>query len=246
MEKIMHHKNIAMFLLSCLLLTSQYSTAAINIDRTRIIFPGKDKSVSLVINNQSKTSPYLAQSWIENSQGEKISEPFTVLPPMQRVEPGAKNQIKIIKTEGINQLPQDRESLFYLNVREIPPTSEKENVVQIAIQSRLKMFYRPATIINNSDKVWAKDLNISRNGSKLTLDNPSKFYITLGYLSSNEKGNFPGFESVMISPLSQETVTVPTSPFAKLYLGYMDDYGGLKMLTYNCTAVMCQLSAENK
>lgn len=82
----MHHKNIAMFLLSCLLLTSQYSTAAINIDRTRIIFPGKDKSVSLVINNQSKTSPYLAQSWIENSQGEKISEPFTVLPPMQRVE----------------------------------------------------------------------------------------------------------------------------------------------------------------
>lgn len=39
---------------------------------------------------------------------------------MQRVEPGVKNQIKIIKTEGINQLPQDRESLFYLNVREIP------------------------------------------------------------------------------------------------------------------------------
>lgn len=76
MEKIMHHKNIATFLLSCLLLTSQYATAAINIDRTRIIFPGKDKSVSLVINNQSKTSPYLAQSWIENSEGKKVSEPL--------------------------------------------------------------------------------------------------------------------------------------------------------------------------
>ncbi len=40
----------------------QVASAAINIDRTRIIFPGKDKSISLVINNQSKTMPYLAQS----------------------------------------------------------------------------------------------------------------------------------------------------------------------------------------
>ena len=31
----------------------QVASAAINIDRTRIIFPGKDKSMSLVINNQS-------------------------------------------------------------------------------------------------------------------------------------------------------------------------------------------------
>ncbi len=47
----------------------QVASAAINIDRTRIIFPGKDKSISLVINNQSKTMPYLAQSWMEDEKG---------------------------------------------------------------------------------------------------------------------------------------------------------------------------------
>ncbi len=51
------------------------------------------------------------------------------------------------KTSGINALPQDRESLFYLNVREIPPKPDKPNVLQLAMQSRIKLFYRPAAIV---------------------------------------------------------------------------------------------------
>ncbi|AFH94413.1 MULTISPECIES: fimbrial biogenesis chaperone [Providencia] len=232
--------------LSFVFISVQTAFAAINIDRTRIIFPGQDKSVSLVINNQSKTLPYLAQSWMEDDKGNKIAEPFTVLPPMQRVEPNTKNQIKIIKTEAIDKLPQDRESLFYLNVREIPPVSNKENVVQIAIQSRLKMFYRPAQIENNSDKVWAKELKYTHSGNRLLIENPTKYYVTLGYLSSNTTNNFPDFESVMIAPMSKESVTVPTTPFKQLYTGYMDDYGGMKMLTYQCAASVCQLANESK
>lgn len=231
---------------SLIFIGMQYAAAAINIDRTRIIFPGKDKSISLVINNQSKTMPYLAQSWMEDEKGNKIAEPFTVLPPMQRVEPNAKNQIKIVQTEGVAQLPQDRESLFYLNVREIPPVADKENVVQIAIQSRLKMFYRPAQIENNSDKVWAKELKYIHSGNQLLIENPTKYYVTLGYLSNNNKQNFPGFDSVMIAPMSKESVTVPISGFSQLYTGYMDDYGGMKMLTYQCAASSCLLDKDSK
>ena len=231
---------------SLIFIGMQYAAAAINIDRTRIIFPGKDKSISLVINNQSKTMPYLAQSWMEDEKGNKIAEPFTVLPPMQRVEPNAKNQIKIVQTEGVAQLPQDRESLFYLNVREIPPVADKENVVQIAIQSRLKMFYRPTQIENNSDKVWAKELKYTHSGNQLLIENPTKYYVTLGYLSNNNKQNFPGFDSVMIAPMSKESVTVPISGFSQLYTGYMDDYGGMKMLTYQCAASSCLLDKDSK
>lgn len=220
--------------------------AAINIDRTRLIFPGKDKSVSLVINNQSKTMPYLAQSWMEDEKGNKISEPFTVLPPMQRVEPNAKNQIKVIKTEGIDSLPQDRESLFYLNVREIPPVADKENIVQIAIQSRLKMFYRPPQIENNSDKAWAKELKYTHSGNQLVIENPTKYYVTLGYLSDSNQKNFPGFDSVMIAPLSKESVSVPSGKFNQLFAGYMDDFGGMKMLSYQCSASICQLSKDSQ
>lgn len=242
----MSKKYKVIFGFSLTLIGMQFASAAINIDRTRIIFPGKDKSMSLVINNQSKTMPYLAQSWIEDDKGNKISAPFTVLPPMQRVEPNAKNQIKIVKTEGVDRLPQDRESLFYLNVREIPPVAEKDNIVQIAIQSRLKMFYRPAQIENNSEKIWAKELKYTHTGDQLVIENPTKYYVTLGYLSASNKKNFPGFESVMIAPLSKENVKVPAASFNQLYAGYMDDFGGMKMLSYQCSASICQLSKDSK
>ena len=67
-----------------LLFTSIVSEAAINLDRTRIIFNGNDKSASIILQNQSKTSPYLAQSWLENAAGQKIDSPLVALPPMQR------------------------------------------------------------------------------------------------------------------------------------------------------------------
>ncbi|MDP4360542.1 fimbria/pilus periplasmic chaperone, partial [Escherichia coli] len=90
---------------------------------------------------------YLAQGWIENAQGEKITEPFTVLPPVQRVEPGAKSQVKIQALPSVASLPQDRESVYYFNLREIPPKSDKPNTLQLALQTRIKLFYRPKAII---------------------------------------------------------------------------------------------------
>lgn len=42
--------------------------AAIALDRTRAIFPGSEKSISLSITNDSSSMPYLAQGWIEDEQ----------------------------------------------------------------------------------------------------------------------------------------------------------------------------------
>lgn len=120
--------------------------AAIALDRTRVIFDGDLKTVSLNISNQNKQLPYLAQGWIEDDRGNKIQSPFTVLPPVQRVEPGKPSQVKIQSLPAARQLPQDRETLYYFNLREIPPRSNKPNTLQIALQTRIKMFYRPAAL----------------------------------------------------------------------------------------------------
>ena len=82
--------------------------AAIALDRTRVIFDGDQKTVSLNISNQNKQLPYLAQGWIEDDRGNKIQSPFTVLPPVQRVEPGKPSQVKIQSLPAARQLPQDR------------------------------------------------------------------------------------------------------------------------------------------
>ncbi|MEX6064777.1 fimbria/pilus periplasmic chaperone [Providencia hangzhouensis] len=61
-------------------------------------------------------------------------------PPVHRIEANSKSQIKIQSLPAISQLPKDRESIYYLNVREIPPRSEKANVLQIALQTKIKIF----------------------------------------------------------------------------------------------------------
>jgi len=74
-------------------MTAQQAMAAIALDRTRVIVNGSEKSVSLNITNENKNLPYLAQAWIEDAKGNKITSPLTALPPVQRVEPGAKSQL---------------------------------------------------------------------------------------------------------------------------------------------------------
>ncbi|MDI5829489.1 fimbria/pilus periplasmic chaperone, partial [Salmonella enterica subsp. enterica serovar Kentucky] len=51
------------------------------------------------------------------------------------IEPSAIGQVKIQGMPALASLPQDRENLFYYNVREIPPQSDKpmeESVVHYA------------------------------------------------------------------------------------------------------------------
>ncbi len=97
--------------------------------------------MTLDISNDNKQLPYLAQAWIENENQEKIiAGPVIATPPVQRLEPGAKSMVRLSTTPDISKLPQDRESLFYFNLREIPPRSEKANVLQIALQTKIKLF----------------------------------------------------------------------------------------------------------
>ena len=133
--------------------------AAISLDRTRAIFNGGEKSMTLNVANDNKQLPYLAQAWIENEKQEKITTgPIVVTPPVQRLEPGAKSMVRLASTPDISKLPQDRESLFYFNLREIPPRSDKSNVLQIALQTKIKLFYRPKAIEAKPNAVWQDQL----------------------------------------------------------------------------------------
>lgn len=83
---------------------------------------------------------------------------------MQRVEPGAKSQVKIQALPSVAALPQDRESVYYFNLREIPPKSDKPNTLQLALQTRIKLFYRPKAIIptrEQMDNPWQEKVTLT-------------------------------------------------------------------------------------
>ncbi|MCW7645964.1 fimbria/pilus periplasmic chaperone [Serratia bockelmannii] len=233
------------------LLAAQQASAAIALDRTRVIFNGGDKSVSMSISNENKQLPYLAQGWIEDADGKKISSPLTVLPPVQRLEPGAKSQVKVQGLPAANTLPQDRETLFYFNLREIPPKSNKPNTLQLALQTRIKLFYRPTAIaVTNPESAasWQEKLTLTKQGDGYQVNNPTPYYVTLVDASSKKGGaSAPGFEPLMVPPKGSAPLKVSASALGSApVLTYVNDYGGRPQLTFSCNAASCQAVAGSK
>lgn len=225
---------------------AQGANAAVNIDRTRIIFNAADKSVSVMLDNQSKDLPYLAQVWLEDAQGKKIASPLVALPPMQRIDAGQKSQIRVLQLPETAALPKDRESLFYFNVREVPPKSELANVMQVAIQSRIKLFYRPAVLLTQTKGAWQEKISVKPSANGLTFINPTPFYITLGYVGKDNTGSFRGFDSLMLPPFGTETLSGGDYASTKYSIGYMDDYGGLQVNQYQCDGATCRINSKSE
>jgi len=233
----------------CLVLlgTALNTHAAINLDRTRIVFPESDKASSLKIDNQSKTLPYLALSWIEDENGRKEDSHFMALPPIQRIEAGASSQVRIVKQAAVSQLPKDRESLFYFNLREVPPksssASDERSVMQVAMQSRIKLFWRPKAITKKPGDQAEMRMEISANAKGLSVRNPTPYYITIAWLSKNAKTLLPGFDSLMIAPFASATTSTGDYHGDYYSIGYIDDYGALKKVDVKCSgAAPCQLT----
>lgn len=222
--------------------------AAIALDRTRVVFDGSQSSVSLNISNQNKQLPYLAQGWIEDEQGNKIQSPLTVLPPVQRVEPGKPSQVKIQALPAAKLLKQDRETLYYFNLREIPPKSTEANTLQIALQTRIKLFYRPAAIAMDTNGVPPQEqLTLSRQGDKYVVNNPTPYYVTLVDAGSSKTSVAQGFEPMMVPPKGSLPLTVSAAAVGNSpVLTYVNDYGGRPKLSFNCNGNTCTVVPEKK
>ncbi|EUD08999.1 molecular chaperone [Providencia alcalifaciens] len=218
---------------------SVLSYSAVSLDRTRAVFNGSDKSMTMNISNDNTQLPYLAQAWLENSKQEKITAgPLVITPPVQRLEPGAKSMVRISTTPDISKLPQDRESLFYFSLREIPPKSEKPNVLQIALQTKIKLFYRPKAIEAKPDDVWQKELILTKINGGYRIENPTPYYITIIGLAGSEKESKQGkFESIMVSPKSSEEIKSPS--FSTPWVTYINDYGGRPSILFKCDSSRC-------
>lgn len=233
------------------LMISGTATAAVSLDRTRVIFDGSVKSVSLRLTNENKTLPYLAQGWVEDAQGKKITDPLMLLPPVQRIEPGEQSQIKVQSTAGIQRLPQDRESLFYFNLREIPPKSSKPNTLQLALQTRIKLFYRPAAIeVKRADysTPFQEQLTLTREGNTYRVNNPTPYYITLVNAASTLTGKAAtGFKPGMVEPKGQLVLAPSASALGDApVLTYVNDFGGRVKLIFSCGGSTCKAVPQEK
>ena len=234
----------AMTLALLLSATSLSALASVTPDRTRLIFNESDKSISVTLRNNDPKLPYLAQSWIEDEKGNKITSPLTVLPPVQRIDSMMNGQVKVQGMPDINKLPADRESMFYFNVREIPPKSNKPNTLQIALQTRIKLFWRPKALAKiDMREPWQHKVTLTRNGQAFTVNNPTPYYVIISNASTQKNGNpAAGFSPLVIEP--KTTVPLNVKMDSVPVLTYVNDFGARMPLFFQCNGNSCQVDEE--
>lgn len=166
--------------------------AAVVIGGTRVIYPGGDREVSVQLTNDGE-NPALVQVWIDAGDADAAPEqsdvPFIVLPPISRVEAGSGQVLRISFTGG-KMPPEDRESVYWLNVLDIPPAPKAEegipqNFLQLAVRSRIKLFYRPKGLSGKANDAPEKlQWYLSRSGGQAVLKakNPTPYHVTVSRL----------------------------------------------------------------
>ncbi|MGL5600782.1 MAG: fimbrial biogenesis chaperone [Silvania sp.] len=219
-------------LLVALILGSHSSWANIVINGTRVIYPENNKEVVVQLINNGDT-PALVQSWIDdgdiNSTPETAHVPFMLSPPVVKVNGNNGQQLRIKKIEA--KLPKDRESVFFLNVLDIPPAPDHlkgVNTIQLAIKSRVKVFYRPAVLAGRQNEAMS-GLKLIVENNHFRIVNDSPFHITIANIETSAKQKLLA-ESVMVPPFTHITTAAKANlkRNQSYQVIYVDDLGAYK------------------
>lgn len=218
------------------------SHASVIVNGTRVIYNGHEKEVSVRLTNTG-TLPVLVQSWIDdgdmNAKPDRIRSPFTLTPPINRINADKSQTLRISYT-GSPALPQDKESVYWLNLLEVPATRKDEtlNKLQVAFRTRIKLFYRPAGLTDKAKVTEAAEkIRWTISDGKLTASNASPYYISLVSVSFKNAGKRGSIEGEMIPPMGKYTFNLPTSVRASigslLTYEYVNDWGALRKVEYS-------------
>lgn len=213
-------KKITLFLIVFLFPLFSFANG-VSLGATRIIYNSNIKQTNLIITNSDTKNSFLIQSWVSDSQGNKNND-FIVTPPLYIIDASKENALRIMYTG--EPLPEDRESLFWMNVKAIPSLQEeleKENTMQIAIQSRIKLFYRPNLLPAYNEKFANKIIFSYQNGD-LIANNPTPYHITMVNLAVTG-AQLPA--SIMMNPLSQLTLGKINRNSSSISFQTINDYG---------------------
>ncbi len=231
-------------LLSALLAPS-LALASVQVAGTRFVYPATEREITVGLTNNG-TQPALVQTWLDKGNpastpgAEKL--PFVIVPPLMRIEPGKGQTLRIAYIGG--DVPKDRESVYWLNVLEVPPKSVKnqgQNVMQIAFRSRLKLFLRPADLPGSPEKAAEQvswEVVPAAQGFALRAHNKARYNVSFsevtlksgGQRYANTNGGMVGPSGTFDFPLKGLTSNVASGEVDSLWIS---DFGNANTQRYS-------------
>jgi P pilus assembly chaperone PapD len=232
-------KRFSLFLL--MLTISQYTVAGLVTGETRLIYQPESHERTLMLAN-TNDYPVVVQTWIDDgdvdSTPDQTKAPFIVLPAVFKMQPGSAQGLRIIN-KG-DTLPTNRESVYWLNLYEIPPKT-RHNVdahaqIAMAMNTQIKIFYRPNGLTPQPTEAMKKvSFTLHKQDKKyiLTAHNPTPYHVSFGQIQlKNQKQNYLVAQEMdmMITPFAKRQYHFEQPPpslsgEATLSYIYFDDAG---------------------
>ncbi|WP_246797521.1 fimbrial biogenesis chaperone [Burkholderia perseverans] len=207
----------ALALTVAMLLPWHPASAEIRIGKVRVIYSADHPDATLAVTNTG-TEAAIVQTWIESANA-TLDTPFFAAPPLFRLDPGDTNLIRVTL---VGQAPATHvERLYWMNVKEIPPSPPESagNTLQFAIRTRIKLLYRPPGLDGAFDA--ARDLMLSRDGSSLDNTSPYVASLFVGCPGAHQQ------ESLTIDPHASLPMPRMSCPPADVRIQSINDYGGI-------------------
>ncbi|NHR04860.1 molecular chaperone [Chromobacterium haemolyticum] len=196
------------------------SQAGLLAESTRVVFAAGSAEQSLQLVNLNPY-PVVVQAWVDDGRLE--SGPDAVgaaeaavmpIPPIFRLNPKAQISLRLIAT-GV-PLPADRESLFWLNLYEIPPARTDlpadSQTLTVTLRTQMKLFMRPAKLTSSVEDLpglLSFALEQGVGGLRLRIDNPSPYYATFRSLEvACAGGEAQAPAADMLAPRTGETLVL--------------------------------------
>lgn len=216
--------------------------ASVVITGTRVIYPEAEREVTVKLDNDGNTLA-LVQVWLDDGNPKTLPSeskaPFTIMPPLFRLDPKKGQSLRLIYMH--DPLPKDRESVFWLNVLEVPPrdastgTDGSMNKLRLAFRTRIKLFFRPTGLTGNPDDAPAqirwRFVSKGDDGYVLEASNPTPYHVSLSHIVATAGGmHWTSEKGGMVNPESTATFDVghvqamPSAPVAVEYT-YINDFG---------------------
>nr|WP_227008614.1 MULTISPECIES: fimbrial chaperone [unclassified Enterobacter cloacae complex] len=172
------------FISASLLLFTASGHAAFVLNSTRYVFNEKRENISVQVDNQS-SQEYGGQIWIENQDQNDKNVYFVPSPTFFKVADQHKQILRILKIN--DALPKDKESLFWVNIQEIPKAPKGGmNALSIALHTQVKMFYRPDILKDKRENAEQNVKMISSEGNTV-LWNDTPYYFAIISVKQNGK-----------------------------------------------------------
>lgn len=154
--------------------------AALALNATRYIYGGNVSALSAIANNASDTM-YGAQVWVDNMLKTDTRPVFIATPSFFKIKGHGKQVFRIMKMTDL--MPKNKESVYWLNLQEIPP-AQKGSGISMAIRTRVKLIYRPQSLMKGRDGAEST-MTIEHLPGQQWLVNTTPYIFAIGAILNN-------------------------------------------------------------